>query len=174
MTKRIKLNAYTSLPCRGCTTSCPNYGVCENKPWRMTNTTPRDAVELTLFYDGSCPLCVKEINTLASLDENKQIKLVDIQTTPLCIEYPMIDHDEATTILHGMLPDGKIILGLDVTARAWSIVGKHSWIQLLRLPVIRTISDVAYLFFARNRYSISWLLTGRSRCNTCTIESNKS
>lgn len=126
--------------------------------------------ELTLFYDSQCPLCVAEMKQLSGFDHARRINIVDIQSPSLIIDYPMIDVDDATDILHGLLPDGRVITGLDVTCRAWQLVGRHRWLKLLRLPVMRQLSDLVYLLFARYRYSISWLLTGRARCEACRID----
>ncbi|MEK9766399.1 MAG: DCC1-like thiol-disulfide oxidoreductase family protein, partial [Thalassolituus sp.] len=70
-------------------------------------------------------------------------------------------------ILHADTASGELLLGLDVTYRAWALVGKGFWIAPLRWPVIRWFADKAYLWFARNRYKVSGWLTGQERCNTC-------
>ncbi|MGB2287813.1 MAG: DCC1-like thiol-disulfide oxidoreductase family protein, partial [Porticoccaceae bacterium] len=58
----------------------------------------------------------------------------------------------------------------DVTYRAWVLVGKRKWVAVLRWPLIKGFADIGYLFFARNRYTISRLLTGQSRCDSCNID----
>ena len=65
-----------------------------------------------------------------------------------------------------------MLLGLDVTAMAWGLTGKHCWVKLLRLPLIKPVADKTYLAFAKNRYRISYLLTGQKRCtaDSCSIE----
>ncbi|KKD60991.1 thiol-disulfide oxidoreductase [Grimontia sp. AD028] len=121
----------------------------------------------TLFFDGSCPLCVAEMDQLRALNQAESLKFEDILAPDFKSRFPDIDPMEASKILHGKLSDGTLLLGLDVTHKAWSLVGKKRWIGLLRLPVIRWFADKAYLFFARNRYKISYLFTGRSKCEPC-------
>ncbi|TNC83508.1 MAG: thiol-disulfide oxidoreductase [Thalassolituus sp.] len=123
--------------------------------------------ELTLYYDGQCPLCVREMAHLRQADRDGRLTLVDIQQEGFAELYPHIDPQAARTILHANTEDGSLLLGLDVTYRAWSLVGKGFWIAPLRWPVIRWFADKAYLWFARNRYKVSGWLTGQERCDSC-------
>ena len=123
--------------------------------------------ELTMYYDGLCPLCAREIDHLSRLDKAGKLAFVDIQQEGFARSYPHIDPDAASTILHADTSDGELLLGLDVTYRAWSLVGRGFLIAPLRWPVVRWFADKAYLWFARNRYKVSGWLTGQERCDTC-------
>lgn len=125
--------------------------------------------ELIIFYDGFCPLCVREMDHLRKIDAKQKLRLEDIQQPDFSHRYPQIDKSEASAILLSLQPDGRLLRGLDSTHKAWSLVGKGWRTAWLRWPVIRWFADKAYLFFARNRYAISHLLTGQARCNSCSI-----
>lgn len=122
---------------------------------------------LTIFYDGHCPLCAAEMQTLFQLDNQNLLLLEDIHAEDFAKRYPHIDPIEADRLLHGQLNDGTIIKGLDVTCLAWKLVGKHKWMQVLRWPVIRFFADIGYKFFARYRHQISSFITGKPRCASC-------
>ncbi len=129
---------------------------------------------IIIFYDGYCPLCLKEMAHLKRLDEAGRIELVDVQEQGFNDSYPDINPQAALSRLHAYLVGGddssrKLILGLDVTYHAWRLVGKGYWIAPLRWPVIRWFADKAYLWFAKNRYKISGWLTGKSRCYDCKL-----
>ena len=126
--------------------------------------------ELKIFYDGGCPLCLAEMKHLFKLDQQKKIELVDIHQDEFENKYPHIIREEADKILHGELADGTILLGLDVTHKAWSLVGKGKWTAILRLPFVSFIADFAYLQFARHRHFLSRLITGKERCESCSLE----
>lgn len=121
--------------------------------------------KLTIFYDGFCPLCVKEMDHLKRYDNSNSIKLIDIQTS-IMEQYPTIDAKEASSILHALDSQGNLILGLDVTYQAWSLVGKGWLYAPLRWKLIKPFADKAYLHFAKNRYRWSKWLTGKSRCDS--------
>ncbi|ARS52345.1 thiol-disulfide oxidoreductase DCC family protein [Kushneria konosiri] len=123
--------------------------------------------ELTLFYDGNCPLCVNEINHLKRLDQGRRIEFENIHAEDFTSRYPDVDREEASAILLGDV-HGQRIRGLDVTHRAWSLVGRGWLTAPLRWPLIRPIADRVYLWFAPRRYRISGWLTGRQRCDTCS------
>lgn len=77
--------------------------------------------KLTVFYDGTCPLCAKEMKALKQRDSKQQIKTVDIYSEAFA-DYPQIDPEQANTILHALNDKGELLLGLDVTHRAWRLV----------------------------------------------------
>lgn len=127
---------------------------------------------MKVFYDGDCPLCAKEMQSLQHSDHNKVIQLIDIQSDDFSSNYPGIDKQQALNILHGQSDDGKMHYGLDVTYLAWSAVGKHRWLKLLRIQPVKWFADRAYLFFARNRNSISRLLLA-NHCKEGVCVSNE-
>ncbi|MCH2454651.1 thiol-disulfide oxidoreductase DCC family protein [Idiomarina sp.] len=126
--------------------------------------------KLIIFFDGGCPLCVKEMRHLRKLDEKRQITFENINEPDFNQRYPQVNVAKANQYLHGQVSSGEMIYGLDVTHAAWSLVGKGWMIAPLRWPVIRWFADKAYLFFARNRNRISKLLTGKERCAQCSID----
>jgi predicted DCC family thiol-disulfide oxidoreductase YuxK len=129
--------------------------------------------ELTIFYDGGCPLCVAEMRHLCRLDSDAKIALEDIHAEGFTQRFPHIDPARADQILHGQLANGEIIYALDVTYVAWSLVGKRHWVAILRWPLVKQVSHWVYLFFAKHRSRISKLLTGSERCEVCEISRSK-
>ena len=125
-------------------------------------------MKLRLFYDGYCPLCVAEMDKLKAYDHNQNLVFEDIQAPDFNERFPHLNWQDLNKRIYGQLPDGSLITGLDVTYLAWKYVGK-GWVYApLRWPVIRWFADAFYLFFARYRYTISYLLTGKKRCDVCS------
>lgn len=80
---------------------------------------------LTIFYDGFCPLCVREMAQLRRIDpDGDKLTLVDIQQAEMAQQYPQIDVAEAGRILLSLTADGQILRGLDSTHAAWSEIGR--------------------------------------------------
>ena len=155
------------LPCRGCTPNCSDYSRCNGKPWRLppADKPHRQIALLSIYYDSQCPLCQMEMQQLVKHDQAKQIKLIDLHEPFFAQNYPHINIDHAMNMLHAETESGKMLYGLDVTCHAWKLVGKHKWLAILRWPIIKQISDSLYLFFAKHRNKISYLLTGKRSCN---------
>lgn len=125
---------------------------------------------LIIFYDGGCPLCVKEMRQLKTKDKQHKLQFENIWANDFAKRFPHIDIAEANRILHGQKASGDMIYGLDVTHAAWSAVGRGWMTAALRLPIIKWLADKGYLFFARNRNGISKLITGNARCLQCSLD----
>lgn len=119
--------------------------------------------KLTIFYDGRCPLCVKEMGKLTQYDRNQSIKLVDIHRQDM-EAFTMVDPIKASQIIHAIDDNNELLLGLDALHQAWKLVGKGWLYAPLRLPIIRPFADWFYIQFASNRYKWSKWLTGKSYC----------
>lgn len=119
---------------------------------------------LTIFVDSQCPLCVKEMRHLMEADWQGKLSLEDIHQQDFIYRFPDIDPEKANQVLHGKLDTGEILTGLDVTYLAWTLVGKGRWVKPLKWRWLRAVLDKAYVLFAKNRYAISYFLTGQRRC----------
>lgn len=123
-----------------------------------------EKTRFTLFYDGACPLCAREIAHLKRLDTQQHIKFEDVNQTHFSTRYPWLPREQALQILHGRTGDGEIVRGLDVTVAAWSLVGRKHWVAWLRWPLIKPLTDFAYRLFAKHRHLVARLLTRDKTC----------
>lgn len=109
---------------------------------------------LTIFYDGNCPLCTLEMQKLKHFDINELIILEDLNQEYFTERFPDININKAMNVLHGKY-QGKVLLALDVTHRAWTLVGKGAYVAPLQFPIIKQLAHCGYLFLAKYRPSIS-------------------
>ena len=120
---------------------------------------------LVFFYDGLCPLCMREVKVLQKKDVQQKILFEDINQPNFITKYSFINKDKVGKILHGLNRDDEIITGLDVTYLAWSLVG-HKWLVApLRWPVARSIFRRLYFVFAKHRHFIARLFYGKTYCS---------
>ena len=111
--------------------------------------------KLTFLYDGECPLCLRETKFLMNKDVEKYINFVDISNNYNPINYKNISYNEAMSNLHGILNNGEIILGLDVLAYSYELVGL-GWIYLpTKLPFLSNLVRFLYKYWARYRLQIT-------------------
>ena len=103
----------------------------------------------TLFYDGRCPLCMREIRLLQRIKDSG-LQLQDLHEV----------EDEAgtpgrllkLTTLHLQTADGQWLTGVDATVRAWSHT-RWGWLfAILRWPLLGPVADAIYGYWARKRY----------------------
>jgi len=124
---------------------------------------------LTIFYDGSCPLCSLEMQKLKRHDRHNLIALEDLHQENFQGLFPSIEIEKAMKILHGQF-QGEILLALDVTHRAWTLVGKGALVAPLQWPVIKQLAHGVYLLLAKYRQPISHFMYRRLGIGSNTCE----
>ena len=123
-----------------------------NGPWRIR-----------LLYDGDCPLCSREIRFLERRDRGRgRIQFEDIAESAFDPGAYGLEAREVMARIHGVLPDGTVVAGMEVFRRAYAAAGLGWLMAPTRWPGLRQLSDLAYRIFARNRLRV----TGRA----CTCE----
>ena len=123
-------------------------------------TSPRlmHAVEpLELFFDGECPLCLREVRMLRRLDRHARILFTDIAEVGF---QPPTDVDYATLMdrIHARR-GSQWFEGVEVFRQLYAAVGLGPLVAITRAPGIKQLLDLGYRVFAKNRLR----LTGR--CN---------
>ena len=124
---------------------------------------------IEMFYDGDCPLCLRETRLLGRLDRHKRILCTDIADPSFQPSAYGRIQDEFMAEMHGRLPNGDWVTGVEVFRRLYSAVGFGSVVRLTRLPIVKQLLNIGYCVFARNRLR----LTGRCH-QDCSIESTNS
>lgn len=115
--------------------------------------------QIRILYDAECPLCAREGRLLERLDAGRgRIDLEDISAPGFDAGRYGLHPADLEAKLHGVLPDGRIVVGVEVLARAYEAVGLGWLVKPARWPGFRWLLDRAYLWFARNRLR----LTGRA------------
>jgi predicted DCC family thiol-disulfide oxidoreductase YuxK len=119
--------------------------------------------DIEVFYDGACPLCMREIRMLQGRDRRRRIRFVDIAADGLDATSVGLSWEALMDRIHGRLPNGTVVEGVEVFRRLYAAVGFGPLVALTRLPGIRQLLDVAYHTFAKNRLR----LTGRCGDGAC-------
>ncbi len=124
---------------------------------------------VTLFYDGSCPLCNKEVNWLKTQNKFGRLMFEDIKEANFSNRYPALDSTELDRTLHAKLGDGRMVKGVDATISAWEAVGKGWMLTPLTWPVFSSIAGLAYQGFANNRHWLASVLTKSIKKDHCKV-----
>jgi predicted DCC family thiol-disulfide oxidoreductase YuxK len=118
-----------------------------------------------VFFDGDCPLCTREIDLLRRLDRFGRIRFTDIAAPGFDPSALSTSMDALMSRIHGRLPDGSWIEGVEVFRRLYAAVGFGPLVALTRLPGVSHALDAAYAVFAKNR--LRW--TGRCDAKGCAL-----
>ena len=119
---------------------------------------------IEMFYDGDCPLCMRETRFLQKLDRRQRIRFTNIADAAFDPAAVGKTHADLMAEIHGRLPDGSLMTGVEVFRRLYASVGLGPLVLLTRLPVIKQLMNVGYRLFARNRLQLT------RRCDgTCAL-----
>lgn len=143
----------------------------------MTSAPPRDRLtpastesnwQLTLLYDGECPLCLHEVNFLRKKDAGRGlvnfVDIADDHYDPAA--WGGVDFETAMGRIHAVLADGTVIKNVEVFRRIYSLLG-IGWIYApTRWPLVGPLVDKLYDVWAAWRLQV----TGRPSLETLVRE----
>jgi predicted DCC family thiol-disulfide oxidoreductase YuxK len=124
--------------------------------------------QIKVLIDGACPLCRREADLWRWLDRSRgRVVLKDVGSSDFNPAECGLTHDQAMKQIHGILPSGAVVCGMEVFRRAYAAVGWGWLLAPTAWPLLRPLFDRGYWWFARNRLR----LTGRwVRCqDRCSI-----
>lgn len=117
-----------------------------------------DTRRIRVLIDGACPLCLREANLWRRLDRGRgRIVLEDISSKDFDPARYGLTSEQAMGQIHGVLPSGVVIRGMDVFRQAYKAVGWGWLVGPTTWPILKPLFDRAYRWFARNHLR----LTGR-------------
>ncbi len=111
---------------------------------KMTSPLPRD----TLYYDGSCPICTREVAKLRQLSGNA----LELRNIHEVAESDLPPKDTLLRELHLKTAGGEMLVGIDANVAAWQHTRYGILLRWLRWPVIRSIAARIYAVWAARRY----------------------
>ena len=92
--------------------------------------------DIEAFYDGHCPLCMHEVRVLRRLDRRQRIRFVDIADEAFDAASVGVTMEALMDRIHGRLPDGTLVEGVEVFRRLYTAVGFGVLVAPTRLPGI--------------------------------------
>lgn len=118
-----------------------------------------------VFYDGACPLCMREIRMLMRKDRKAHIVFTDIAAPTFSAEAYGTTYADLMAKIQGRRADGSWISGVEVFRQLYTAVGFGWLVAITRVPGISHLMSLAYHVFAKNRLR----LTGRCEADGCAI-----
>ncbi|HZN35837.1 MAG TPA: DUF393 domain-containing protein [Pirellulaceae bacterium] len=122
-----------------------------------------------LLYDGQCPLCRLEAAWLSRWNRRGRLILEDISSPQFDPAQYGVTHEELMGVMHGVLPDGRLVRRVEAFRQAYAAVGLGWLLAPTAWPGLRWIFDGLYSLFARLRVPLGRLLAGPCESGTCSV-----
>ena len=134
------------------------------RPVETRPTSPPD-FDVEVFFDGACPLCVREIQMLQRRDRHGRVRFTDIAAADFDAGPTGLTWDALMARIHGRLSDGTVIEGVEVFRHLYTAAGFGRLVWLSRAPGVAQLLDLSYRVFAKHRLR----LTGRCVDGVCEV-----
>lgn len=110
---------------------------------------------LHVFYDGSCPLCSREIDHYRGLDRHGRLCFIDISASGFDAGSWDLNRKELIKVMHVRDAGGRLYRGVDAFRALWLGLPRPFYRRLSRLlglPGLHLLAVVGYRVFARLRH----------------------
>ncbi|MDG4648257.1 DUF393 domain-containing protein [Roseibacterium sp. SDUM158017] len=115
--------------------------------------------EIRILYNEACPVCRAEISHYRrrAAEAGAPLRFDDLNAADL--DAWALSEDQAMRRMHAMLPDGRIVSGVEAFALIWERLPRYGWLaRIIRFPGLRALADFAY-----NRAAAPWLYRRHKR-----------
>jgi predicted DCC family thiol-disulfide oxidoreductase YuxK len=117
----------------------------------------------TVFFDGACPLCCREIAHYRRIDRAQQLRWVDAATEAETLAANGLDLDRVMAELHVLDGTGGWHRGVDAFLMIWSRLPAYRWLaRLVSSFGLRAPLKFVYRYFA------AWRCRRRCDAGACT------
>ena len=112
---------------------------------------------LTVYFDGSCPLCRAEIAHYRRQIGAEQLCFLDVSQTDHSLESDL-DRDTALSRFHVRRSDGQLVSGAAAFVSIWSQLPRWQWAaRIAKLPGITMLLEGGYRLFLPARPTLAWV-----------------
>lgn len=128
----------------------------------QNQTGDQSAPQCTVYYDGACPLCQREINLYQSMGGADDIRWHDVSSTAPGADD--LSTSQAMSRFHVRRADGTLISGARGFFEVMKTIPKLRWLgNVLSIPPIPWIAEIGYRGFLLVRPLVSKALPAAKR-----------
>lgn len=123
--------------------------------------------EFTLFYDGECPFCKREVSWLQGMKKAGLITFIDIASGEFKPSEYGLSQEEFMAEIRGLRANGELVTGMEVFRELYTLLGFGFLVSLSRLPIVKQLMDIGYKCFAKIRVPLGNLFRRDCESGTC-------
>ena len=104
---------------------------------------------ISIYYDGLCPLCSREIDHYRKQKGSENLLFIDITSPNFDPIKEGLDPLRVHQVMHVRTSDGQIKTGVDAFIVIWKNLPKYHWLsRWAQKSLVRPILNMGYLAFA--------------------------
>jgi predicted DCC family thiol-disulfide oxidoreductase YuxK len=128
----------------------------------MTTPETQAMSKPTLYFDGGCPLCRREIDHYRRLDRSDRVRWIDLHQAADELNAVGLDTETAMRRIHLRAPDGRLISGVPAFVSLWDELPVYRLLaRAVRALRLSAPLDWGYRHFA------DWRFRRRCRDGVC-------
>ena len=109
---------------------------------------------ISVFFDGKCNLCSKEIDYYQRIAPKNTFNWIDITKTPGELDKFEIKLSDGLRLMHVADSNGNIFTGVDAFIIMWKQIKYWKILGLfVSLPIVKQIANLLYRYFADWRFN---------------------
>lgn len=112
---------------------------------REPQSAPSSPPCLTIYHDGSCPLCQREIGLISKLDAAKVVAFADVSGLANIDVAPGLSAENAMRRFHVRRADGTVLSGPAAFIEMWSLAPRLRFLKRLQSRP-RTLAVLDYVY----------------------------
>ena len=114
-------------------------------------------VKLTIFFDGGCPLCKREVDFLQSRNQKGYLSFIDINTSDFYLDLKYgITYKQAMERIPALKSDGSVIKDIKVFQEAYTLIGLGWIYSPTKLPIFDKFIEFIYVIWAKYRLKLTF------------------
>lgn len=107
---------------------------------------------ISVYYDGLCPLCSKEIAHYRKQKGQEYFYFIDITAPEFQAQAEGLDPFLIHKVMHVKTAEGEIKTGLDAFITIWDNLPKYFWMgRISKIAFVKPLLRVGYYLFAKLR-----------------------
>lgn len=111
-----------------------------------------EAGTVTIYFDGLCPLCSREIDHYRKARGAHRLRFVDITSPQFDAASEGVDPHLVHKVMHVKGVDGRFHTGVDAFIHIWKTLPGYRWLaKVVRKKPIHRVAEIGYAGFARVR-----------------------
>ncbi len=107
---------------------------------------------LSIYYDGSCPLCTREIDHYKKIDNQNKLRYVDISDLSFSQISEGLEGKNIQKFFHIKSSTNEAYTGVDAFYKIWETLDCFKALQFMyKIYPLKLIMKLTYIFFANVR-----------------------